>query len=88
MVTALDVVDGKPHPAGYALACRRLGVEPAGVVAVEDAPAGILAAAAAGVGRVIGISTTWAESELLAAGATAVVEDLRGLPDLLGLPAR
>ncbi|MEU4344986.1 HAD family phosphatase [Nocardia sp. NPDC023852] len=48
---------GKPHPDGYLHAAARLGVEPAGCVVVEDAPAGIAAARAAGM-RVIGITTT------------------------------
>ena len=34
----------KPDPAGYLLACDRLGVDPAGAMAVEDAPAGVRAA--------------------------------------------
>ena len=31
VVTARDVPEGKPHPAGFLLACERLGVEPATV---------------------------------------------------------
>ncbi|PFG15680.1 HAD superfamily hydrolase (TIGR01509 family) [Propionicimonas paludicola] len=40
---------GKPAPDVYLEACRRLGVEPAQAVAVEDAHNGILAAKAAGM---------------------------------------
>ena len=48
MVTAEDVTAGKPDPAGYRLAARRLGVEPAQCLVFEDATVGILAAEAAG----------------------------------------
>lgn len=40
---------GKPAPDVYLEVCRRLGVEPADAVAVEDAPNGIRAAHAAGM---------------------------------------
>ncbi len=83
VVTAEDVADGKPHPAGFALACERLGVEAAGAVAAEDSPAGVRAAVAAGVRRVHGIASTHPEEVLTAAGATAVHDDLRPLLALL-----
>jgi sugar-phosphatase len=68
LVTADRVANGKPDPEGYRLAARELGVDPADCVVFEDAPAGIAAGVAAGA-RVIGIATTHAEAELLAAGA-------------------
>ena len=43
-----DVALGKPDPAPYALACRRLGLPPSNVLAVEDSATGLLAARAAG----------------------------------------
>ena len=79
VVTSADVVDGKPDPTGYRLACERLGVDPAGALAVEDSPAGVRAAVAAGVGEVIGVSTTHDESELSEAGALRVLADLTSL---------
>ena len=79
VVTADDVVDGKPDPTGYRLACERLGVDPAAALAVEDSPAGVRAAVAAGVGEVVGISTTHPAAELTEAGAMTVVEDLTSL---------
>ena len=54
-VTADDVAHGKPDPEGYALAIRRLGADPADSVVIEDAPNGVVAARAAGVGTVIGV---------------------------------
>jgi sugar-phosphatase len=55
LVCADDVRRGKPDPEGYLLAAHRLGVDPADAIVLEDAPAGIAAARAAGVRSVIGI---------------------------------
>ena len=79
VVTARDVVDGKPHPAGFALALERLGAAPVGALAVEDSPAGVRAALGAGVRRVHGVRTTHATHVLEAAGAVEVHDDLRPL---------
>ena len=83
VVTALDVAAGKPDPAGYALACSRLGVTPAAAVVVEDSPAGVRAAVAAGVRRVYAVHTTHEAAALSAAGAVEVHPDLRPLATLL-----
>jgi mannitol-1-/sugar-/sorbitol-6-phosphatase len=48
LVTCEDVAAGKPDPACYLLAARRLGVAIAACLVVEDAPAGVAAGAAAG----------------------------------------
>lgn len=48
MVTAEDVSAGKPDPAGYRLAARRLQVDPADCLIFEDADVGIRAGEAAG----------------------------------------
>ena len=79
VVTAEDVVDGKPDPAGYLLACERLGVEPAAALAAEDSVAGIRAAVTAGAGHVVGVTTSKPARELLAAGAHAAYADLRAV---------
>ncbi|MDI3357455.1 HAD-IA family hydrolase [Pseudomonas sp. UYIF39] len=57
MVTAEDVSAGKPDPAGYRLAAKRLGVEPADCLIFEDASVGILAAEAAGAGLIVVTAT-------------------------------
>ena len=44
-----DVTNGKPDPEIYLKAADRLGVDPARSLAIEDAPAGITAAHAAGM---------------------------------------
>ena len=49
IVSAEDVTRGKPDPEGYRRALELLGVEAAQSVALEDAPAGIAAARAAGL---------------------------------------
>ena len=74
LITADHVTNGKPDPEGYALAIARLGVDPAHVAILEDAPAGILAARGAGAGWVIGVGELTLPTE-----ATLVVRDLRAL---------
>lgn len=86
VVTSRDVVDGKPDPAGYRLACERLGVGPDHAVAVEDSPAGVRAALGAGVATAYGVSTTHTEDELYAAGAADVFPDLRRLAQTVRPP--
>ncbi|WP_085711564.1 MULTISPECIES: HAD family hydrolase [unclassified Pseudomonas] len=57
MITAEDVSAGKPDPAGYRLAAKRLGLEPADCLIFEDATVGIQAAEAAGAPLMIITST-------------------------------
>lgn len=47
--SALDEPHGKPAPDVYLAAARRLALRPARCLAVEDAPAGVVAAKAAGM---------------------------------------
>jgi sugar-phosphatase len=54
VVSADDVEVGKPDPAIYLLAARRLGVDPVECLAFEDSPTGARAAIAAGM-RVVAI---------------------------------
>jgi HAD superfamily hydrolase (TIGR01509 family) len=49
VVTADDVTDGKPAPDIFLKAAKLLGVSPSKCLALEDAPAGILAAQRAGM---------------------------------------
>lgn len=48
-VTGSDIVNGKPDPEIYLAAAHALGFAPGQCLAVEDAPAGIAAAVAAGM---------------------------------------
>jgi sugar-phosphatase len=65
LVCAEDVVHGKPSPDVYLMAAAALAVAPAECIVIEDAPAGIQAARAAGMG-VIAITTTHRRDELSA----------------------
>ncbi len=53
IVTAEDVVDGKPNPACFRLGAERLGADPAACLVFEDAEAGLLAAEAAAAEAVV-----------------------------------
>ncbi|MCB7135278.1 HAD-IA family hydrolase [Cellulosimicrobium marinum] len=65
LVTADDVERGKPDPDPFLLGARRLGVDPARCLVVEDAPAGIAAARAAGC-AVLAVTGTHSAEELAA----------------------
>ena len=64
---------GKPDPACFLIAARRLEIEPVRCVVIEDAPAGIRAGRKAGA-RVIALRTTHADDEL--SEADAIVDDV------------
>jgi sugar-phosphatase len=53
IVTAEDVIQGKPAPDCFLLAAKRLGVDARDCLVFEDAPAGIAAAEAAGASVVV-----------------------------------
>ncbi|MCZ2815160.1 HAD-IA family hydrolase [Modestobacter sp. VKM Ac-2984] len=72
VVTAEDVVLGKPHPEPYLTGASRLGLPPGEVIVLEDSPSGVRAGLAAGA-TVLGIGETALSSE-----APAVVRDLTG----------
>jgi sugar-phosphatase len=76
LVTAEDVTNGKPSPEPYVLAARRLGLDPPACVVIEDAPAGVASAQAAGA-RVIAVASSSPETDL---GAADVI--IRQLDDL------
>lgn len=67
---------GKPDPGCFLIAARRLGVEPAQCVVLEDAPSGIKAGRRAGA-TVIALRTTHGDDEL--GEADAIVDDLASL---------
>lgn len=86
---------GKPDPAVFLEAARRLGAEPRRTAVVEDALAGVEAGRRGGFGLVVGVDRSGHPAELEAAGADVVVADLgevtvdgalrsvRDLPDAL-----
>jgi HAD superfamily hydrolase (TIGR01509 family) len=83
LFSASEVPRGKPAPDLFLHVAAKIGVQPADCIVVEDAPAGIAAARAAGMtpigfvgGRHAGPNLA---SELTAAGAQVVIPDLRAL---------
>jgi sugar-phosphatase len=80
LVSGDDVRQGKPAPEPYLVGAKRLGKPVERCVVIEDAPAGIEAARAAGM-RVIGITTTHSWEELECA---VVVDRLSALRILVG----
>ncbi|WP_432547217.1 HAD-IA family hydrolase [Kineococcus sp. SYSU DK004] len=75
LVTFDDVERGKPDPACFLLGARRLGVDPADCLVVEDAPAGLAAARAAGCAT-LAVRTTHPTGPL---DADVVVDRLSGV---------
>jgi beta-phosphoglucomutase-like phosphatase (HAD superfamily) len=73
-----DVRRGKPDPEGYLTTLNRLKVSKANCLVFEDSKAGVQAALAAGL-RVIGISSSHTEEELLEEGVTMVIKDFTNL---------
>lgn len=63
LISANDVVRGKPEPEPYLLAAERMEVQAEGCVVVEDSSGGIRAGLAAGM-RVIGVASTHTPEEL------------------------
>ena len=76
LLTANDVTQGKPSPEPYLKGAALLGFEPQDCIVIEDAPAGITSARAAGM-QVIALSNTFPVDEL--AGSTAIVRSLEDL---------
>ncbi|KAI9851798.1 MAG: hypothetical protein M1838_002656 [Thelocarpon superellum] len=77
LVSAEDVEHGKPDPACYQLGRARLGLAPdAAVLVLEDAPAGVRSAKAAGC-SVVALTTTHDARQLRDAGADWIVRDLQ-----------
>jgi beta-phosphoglucomutase len=74
VVTGVDVTRGKPDPQVFLLAAERLGLSPARCVVVEDAPAGVAAAKAAGA-RCLGLASSGHDPAELAA-ADRIVRSL------------
>jgi HAD superfamily hydrolase (TIGR01509 family) len=78
LVTVEDVTRGKPHPDGYLVAARALGLRPSEVLVVEDAPVGVRAGRAAGM----------LVAALAPADGDLTVADLVELAGRLGVTAR
>lgn len=87
--SATMVANGKPAPDLFLLAAETLGYPPAACLVVEDSPAGITAAKAAGMRVVAFTGGGHAASDthragIAALGPDAVIADMRLLPALAG----
>jgi mannitol-1-/sugar-/sorbitol-6-phosphatase len=76
LVTADDVTRGKPDPEPYQKGAHLLGLKPEDCIVIEDAPAGIRSAHAAGM-RVVSLPSTYAiedlaEADYLVAGLAQI----------------
>jgi len=81
IVAAEDASECKPHPEGYLLGIKALGLtEPTGVVALEDSLAGVVAAKKAGL-RCCAVTSSYPADKLRTSGADAVVDRLVDLTD-------
>ncbi len=76
VVLAEDAAAGKPDPASYQEALRKLSIQPSQALAFEDSVSGVLAAVKAGI-RVVGLTTTRAADILMKVGAYCTVADFR-----------
>ena len=76
VVTGDEVARGKPDPDVFLLAAQRLGIAPQHCLVVEDAPAGVAAAHAAGMRAVgVGAEVRVSDAELWVADLTKLPED-------------
>jgi len=75
IVGAADAPRGKPHPAPYLEAARRLGVDPSACVAIEDSMWGLDSARTAGM-RTIAITNSYPAAELTADRIVASLDDV------------
>lgn len=75
IVTGNDVSRGKPDPQVFLLAAERLGMPPLRCAVIEDAPAGVAAANAAGMASVGLVSTGRTRDDLIAARAVVASLD-------------
>ncbi len=85
IATADDVERGKPDPEIYLLVSRELEVPPSECLVIEDSPAGVQAALAAGM-NVVAVSTPLTRQRLHESGLlfpNAIVDDPATLPEVV-----
>ena len=74
IVDKTQVVNGKPNPEIYLTTVRQLDVSKNNCIVFEDSIAGIASGVGAGL-VVVGLATSHSHAELLAAGASVVIDD-------------
>lgn len=82
IITIEDVHAGKPDPAGYRLAAKQLNVLPEFCLAIEDSPAGVIAAKSAGM-SVLAVTTAHPREKLSLADQCVDSLAKIDLPDLI-----
>ncbi|WP_432498926.1 HAD-IA family hydrolase [Kineococcus auxinigenes] len=87
LVTYDDVARGKPDPECFVLGAQRLGVDPADCLVVEDAPAGLAAARAAGCAT-LAVRTTHPDGPLEADAVVELLSHVRASADAGGVRVR
>ena len=81
VVDGSHVSRGKPAPDVFLLAAERLRIAPSSCIVIEDAPAGIQAAVAAGT-TAVGVTTTHTAAQLNDAGAHHLFSSPAAIPSL------
>jgi HAD superfamily hydrolase (TIGR01509 family) len=79
IVTAYDVVHGKPHPEPYLIGLQKAAVPASQAMVIENAPLGIQAAVAAGIYTVAVNTGPLADDVLLSAGASRLYPNMETL---------
>jgi len=82
VITAKDIIKGKPDPEPYEKVVRQLRIKPSQAIVIEDAVNGIVSAKGAGC-LAIGITTTFSSRKLIEVGADYVVKNYSELRSLL-----
>jgi HAD superfamily hydrolase (TIGR01509 family) len=81
--SANDVAEGKPAPDLFLNVARQTGIQPQDCIVIEDSPAGVTAAVAAGMKAIGFVGGSHADESLSGkleqAGATSVISDMRAL---------
>ena len=81
--SANDVAEGKPAPDLFIHIARQMGIQPHDCIVVEDSPAGVTAATAAGMTPIGFVGGSHADEnlpgKLAEAGAVSVIADMRAL---------
>jgi HAD superfamily hydrolase (TIGR01509 family) len=81
IVTAFDVIHGKPHPEPYLTGLQKAGVSASQAIVVENAPLGIQSAVAAGIYTVAVNTGPLSDKVLIQAGTHRLYPNMKALAD-------
>ena len=81
IVTAYDVLYGKPHPEPYLMGLKKAEVNPDEAIVIENAPLGIESAVAAGIFTIAVNTGPLPDEILLKAGAKRVFPSMKALAE-------